>query len=320
MHSGIVFIGILCLVSFGIQLLPVISVPITGEKLHYNISFSTNNNITFGVLGVCNLVSHKCSGVSVGYPFKDSITDRVPEYSEDIDSISSINLPSGATHLISKLLVVHILAFFFTSVLTLESIIVALITYVDDKQPKEKLRNALAKVTSRVSDAHSPDGDSDPIDMELDAPKKRDITPHLNWMLLMAGLSFLLTLLAFLADLILFIPRLTYLGWIQLLPVSLMTLNASLLCFIKRSILSRRHLEEDYRGNNNDMRSRGVLPPWVDDSASDDGFYVYTNGFYGGDDDDLEDRYSRRQRASDSLPSVHSVQSEPHELIELRQM
>lgn len=327
MHSGIVFIGVLCLVSFGVQLLPVISVPITGQKVRYAISFSTNNNISFGVFGVCNLETQKCSPVRVGYPLKDSVTEEVPIYQPDIDTISSINLPSGATHLISKLLVVHILAFCFTSLLTVESFIVAIITHINDRNTKKQMKLEMKKAGPLTEDIN----EEQSLEEEEPLPKKRDITGHLNWMLLFAGLSFLLTLLAFLADLILFIPRLSYLGWIQLLPVLLMTLISSLLCFIKRSILSRRHLEEDYHGNN-DMRSRGVHPRWIDDSASDDGFYVYTNGFYEGDDD-LEDRFSRRSRSlqddahsrslQDSTPPgafENDTQSRPTELIELRHM
>ena len=47
----------------------------------------------------------------------------------------------------------------------------------------------------------------------------------------------------FLADILLFTPNLSYLGWLQLIPIVLMALVTSMLCFIKRSISSKSSLK-----------------------------------------------------------------------------
>lgn len=266
MHSGIIFIGCMSLVSWVIQFLPVISVPITGPLINYELHFSTFNNYTYGVFGVCDIARNICSEPSIGYPKSDLFYYDSIGVSVDDEQLSDIQLPSDATKSISKLLVVHIVAFCFTSALVLESMILLLALYLHEKHPGTLLWGVLR----RKPEVHP-----------TQKPRKKDITSYLEWMLLFSMLSFMLTLLAFLADILLFIPRLSFLGWIQLLPILLMALIASLVCLMKRSISSRRHLEEEETYPANEMRSKnGILPRWADESASDDGFYVYTNGFY----------------------------------------
>lgn len=270
MHSGIIFIGCLSLVSWVIQFLPVISVPITGRLINYELHFATYNNYSYGVFGVCDTSRNICSDPAIGYPKSDLFYYHSIGEPVDDGELSEIQLPSDATRSISKLLVVHIVAFCFTSVLVLELIFLLLVLYLHEKHPGTLLWRVLRR---RLEPAPQP----------AVKPKKKDISPYLEWMLLFSVLSFMLTLLAFLADILLFIPRLSFLGWIQLLPILLMALIASLVCLMKRSISSRRHLEEEAYPAN-EMRSKN-LSRWAedsqaDDSDSDDGFYVYTNGFY----------------------------------------
>ena len=61
-----------------------------------------------------------------------------------------------------------------------------------------------------------------------------------------------------------------------------MALVTSMLCFIKRSISSRKFFESEYRYANDDMRimRKTYVDEFWNDNASDDGFYVYTDGFY----------------------------------------
>lgn len=105
---------------------------------------------------------------------------------------------------------------------------------------------------------------------------------YYSFMLTFALLLFICTLLAFLADILLFVPNLSYLGWLQLLPTVVLTVIAVLLCFVKRTINSRRYIEEQHPHNNDEMRMHRMDKAGLTDadSASDDGFYVYTNGFY----------------------------------------
>lgn len=299
MHSGLIFIGSLCVICWVIQFLPVISVPITGASINYNLHFSLFNNFTFGVFGVCDIVRNVCSEPQIGYPTSDLFFYVQSGETFDDDSLASIELPSEATHSISKLLVVHIVAFFFTNVLMLVTGFLLWLLHCD-KHPEVLAWKVWIKPPTESS-----------------KPRKRKISGFLNWMFLTALLSFILTLLAFLADVLLFIPKLSFLGWIQLIPILVMAVIASLICFMKRSILSRKHLEEEiYPVNNDEMRAKNVHR-WVDDSASDDGFYVYTNGFYSANNN--ESRAQQSGSVARRTPE-NNVTLENGEQIELRDM
>lgn len=300
MHTEAIFIACLSLVSWVIQLLPVISVPITGALINYGLSFCTWGNYTYGVFGVCDSWRHVCSSPAIGYPntdlfYYDSLGLQVAG-----EELSEVELPSDATHLISKLLVVHLVAFCFTSALMIDSILLMTVLYLRKKRPGWLLRSVWAK--------------KDP----ANTPRKKDITPYLSWMLFFGLFSFLLTLLAFLADILMFIPRLSFLGWIQLLPILLMALIALLVCFMKRSISSRRHLDDEpyfsagLRGKNT------AGPRWADDSASDDGFYVYTNGFISANHERDGESPELRVLQSGRLASRHSHDLGDVELRDIR--
>ncbi|PVH15365.1 uncharacterized protein CXQ87_003204 [Candidozyma duobushaemuli] len=330
MHTGVLFIGCLCFVCFVVQLLPVISVPITGAAINYNLHLSSYNNITYGVFGICDHVRLKCSHVAIGYPTKSygyAFQDQGEEYQENF--FSSVSLPSGATHSISKLLVVHVVAFILTGLLTLECFFVVILTHVDKQYPGSPVwiifqRAQRKKIKAERAEQESTDDNQKRI--------RKSLLRHFSSMLFISSLSFLSTLLAFLADLILFIPRMSILGWIQVIPIALLALSASLLCFIKRSVSSRRHLDEEYRGKNDDMRNNGTMPRWVDDSASDDGFYVFTNGFYssGPGQQPIQEIGQRRSSSLHESPTHqtigqlntnHSIDSHDIvESIELRRM
>lgn len=271
MHSGIVFIGCLSLISWTIQFLPLISVPITGPLINYGLNFSHYNNYTFGVFGVCDVERDVCSQPAIGYPNTDLFYYVISGETVTDEGFAEIELPSDATHSISKLLVVHVVAFCCTSTLMLECVLLIVVLFLHESCPELQILRLLKKHNA--------------VDVETKAkPRKKDITPYLEWMLVFSLFLFLLTLLAFLADILLFIPRLSFMGWIQLLPILLMALIALLACFMKRSISSRRHLEEESYPADEMRNKHGVMPRWVDDLASDDGFYVYTNGFYSNNE------------------------------------
>ncbi|EEQ40525.1 SUR7/PalI family protein [Clavispora lusitaniae] len=279
MHSGVIFIGCLCLISWLIQLLPVISVPITGKSINYDLHLCSYNNITFGIFGVCDISTGACSDPKIGYPIEDFVTDTESYEDGVTDGLSGIELPSNATYYISKLLVVHVLAFFFTSLLLLETCLILFVSFLDDLRNRSSHHTRWVRQKKTSTDTET----SDSFSIDKLKPIKRDTTPYYNWMVLFALLSFLSTLLAFLADVLLFVPELSYLGWIQLLPISLMALIASLVCFFKRSVSSRKHLEDDvYPANEMRGRARNIAYSVDSDSDSDDGFYIYTNAFHGG--------------------------------------
>lgn len=302
MPTGIIFIGCLVLVSWVIQLLPVISVPITGAAIGYLLNLSNFNNYTYGVFGVCDTSRNVCSTSGIGYPVTDLFYYDAMGVDVSDDDLAQIQLPSDATHSISKLLVVHLVAFCSTSALLLTTMLLLLLLYLYTKYPGFMLRNLLPGVMVKLPDTK---------------PQRKNTTPYLEWMLLFALFSFLLTLLAFLADILLFIPRLGALGWIQLIPISLMAFIASLVCLMKRSISSRRHLEEEvYTASKRKSRNGR----WANESDSDDGFYIYTNGFYSANNDDRQSLEVHILAGRNELHDLPRVSEDLGDEIALRNM
>lgn len=102
----------------------------------------------------------------------------------------------------------------------------------------------------------------------------------LNTYLCVTLIDFLSILLGFLSDVLLFVDFLTWIGWIQLLPLVIFAFKSTFVCFKKRSISTKKYLQDSRNYENDEMRTRKntIVNRW-NDSDSDDGFYVYTNGF-----------------------------------------
>lgn len=122
---------------------------------------------------------------------------------------------------------------------------------------------------------------------------KKDITGFLNIMLILTLFSFLFSLLAFLADILLFVPQLSYLGWIQIIPIVFFAIVLSMLCLMKRFTVTMRYLDEIPKYGNDDMRSRKFFNPhkWSE-MGSDDGFIAYANGIYSNFNDNENNDYN----------------------------
>ncbi|CAK7894214.1 pH-response regulator protein palI/Rim9p [[Candida] anglica] len=343
MHKGLLFMALLCLGCCVVQVLPIISVPVTGAAVGYNLYLSNYQNYTFGVFGICDMETGLCSKARIGYPGILGGADYSNPASES--SFGVVELPSKARYTISKLLVVHVVGFFFSGILLLV-IISLMVVYSYENTPKLRLVDKFRKFPRHLKipqKNHS--GDSSTIAVNerntnervamtdegfpnsifnnnndnsehksarklsflpqikiqrqsSHKKKKRDITPYLNLMLMLALFAFLSALLGFLSDILLFIPHLSYLGWLQFYPIFASALLASMTCFMKRSISSRRYLDDNRVYENDDMRMRRSIDfsHWEDDSDSDDGFYVCTNGFYSTYNN--EERYHRPRSAS----------------------
>lgn len=275
-NKGLLLIAGFTGVCLVIQLLSVISVPITGKGSGYHLNLSTYRNYTFGVFGICDLQTDVCSSPVIGYPSTESAFYFLANDDGFDDILGGVELPSKATYTISKLLVVHVVGFCFTSLLFLVAAGLAAFLFFEERRVQNE--NETVRLPRNGSSEILLAADQTPA---LVKRPKQDITVYLNVMLVVSLLSFVLTLLAFLADILLFIPRLSFLGWLQLLPLVVLAMTASMLCFIKRSVSSRRHFDDYRTYENNDMRPyKNAETSWRDESASDDGFYVYTNGFY----------------------------------------
>lgn len=332
MHKGLVVLACFSLVCFVLHLIPILSVPVTSNT--NGIYLAKLEGYTFGILGICDTTTNKCSDISVGYPSKNSSF-----FLERAQNEQSFALPTRAILLISRLLVVHIVAFCLSSCHLVVTVFLLVLLWFDQHQWKrcrigadninddsstidleadptisrvhsrnssvwsssrsrighrrivefEERRSHNNNNTNSISNKVVEDGGED--DDDEDQP--RDISMYLSFMLMFSLCDFIATLLALLADILLFIPRLTYVGWIQILPLILLAFTASTICFMKREVSTRKYLQggdSNYKNDDMYLRRRMVTDPDNDDddSGSDDGFYVYTNGFYSNSDKDSQ--------------------------------
>ena len=265
MEKWLLALTLLTLMCTVFLLLPVILVPVTG--LRSNLYLSKYQNYLFGVFGICDLNSNNCSVARIGYPaINDSFYNVNDEY-------SVAELPLNIQLTISKLLVVHVVAFGISAVQFL--LVVAMLVM-------QEVKGLLAK-EEKSDDVSQPmlSGETAVDDSHLDKHDHhyykrisyQQFAPFMDWMLVFSLLSFLTTLLAFLADILLFISNLSYVGWIQLFPIIAHALISTLVCFMKRLISTRKLLDDDHVYLNDDMRMRPQLVSNLDwDRSSDDGF------------------------------------------------
>lgn len=290
MNKGLVIVVVLCLISALIQLLPVISVPITGASIDYNLSFARYNNVAFGVFGICDYNTHSCTDPTIGYPRGGELLTG--------NENGGVELPSDARSSISKLLVVHVIAFALSAILMVISYIYMIKLWIQER----KIDQVIAQKETELNDLQNSNTESIIDNGSHDTSlliKKPDITPFLTFQLIASLISCLLTLLGLLSDVLLFMPHLSFLGWLQILPIMFLAIVATLVCFMRRSIFSRRHLDEEYFYANDDMRIRRNLDVISsNDTASDDGFYVYTNGFYSNYADRFEHNQSQQSNTN----------------------
>ncbi|CAN6651767.1 hypothetical protein TRVA0_025S01200 [Trichomonascus vanleenenianus] len=171
-------LSVILLAAFVLQLLTVISVPVTRS-----ITLCEYNGYQFGVFGYCNIQTNKCSGVGVGYdvhPSSDQFT-----------------LPSNARNSLANLLIVHVIAAGLTLILLL---LTALTLF---RAPGSSSR-------------------------------------YLLIVLFFAIPTFLVSLLAFLVDILLFTPHLAWGGWIMLAATILLGFFGISLCVVRRTLSSRK--------------------------------------------------------------------------------
>lgn len=264
MEKWLLALTLLTLMCMVFLLLPVILVPITGVRS--NLYLSKYQNYLFGVFGICDLNSNNCSYARIGYPaINDSFYDVNDEY-------LVAELPLNIQLTISKLLVVHVVAFGISAVqflmvvamLGLQEVKGLLVQLDKGDDLSQPMLSGETAVNSRPSEHEH---------HYYKRISEQHFAPFMDWMLVFSLLSFLTTLLAFLADILLFISNLSYVGWIQLFPIIAHALISTLVCFMKRLISTRKLLDDDHVYFNDDMRMRANVVTNLDwDRSSDDGF------------------------------------------------
>jgi hypothetical protein len=294
MHHGLLLMAVLCIGCLVVQLLPVISVPITGAGGGFNLYLLHYRDHKFGVFGLCDVKRNVCTPARIGYPSR----------THGLDDLGDWELPSMARYTILKLLVVHVVLFCMLGCLLLV-IVVLMVAYQYDSGVKLRIVEPQPPAASTAAGASAGDAPQPPVESCLERPatsqaRTRNLEPLLDLMLVCSLLSFISTLLSFLSDILLFIPHLSFLGWLQFFPIITLPLMAAMICFMKRLVSLRRYLEDFLRGGayNDDMRRR--RSPVVDDSDSDDGFYVFTNGFYSTYNNEEEHHHRPRLASSNN--------------------
>lgn len=167
-------ISVLLFLSFGFQMIAVVSVPVTTQ-----ITLANFNGYIYGVWGYCKADGTSCSGIHVGY--------------EEIPSGESFSLPRSARHSLSKLLIVHVVSTGCTLLLFLGAL-----------------------VTNFTG-----------------GPR------YLLVLLVCAVPVFLVSLLAFLVEILLFLSHLSFAGWFTLVGVVLNAASFVVLCLFRRSKASK---------------------------------------------------------------------------------
>lgn len=172
---------VIILIAFGLQLVAVLSAPITRA-----IALSTYNDITYGVFGYCT--TDKCSSVSIGYP--SSVTD-----SEDRFSLSS-----SSRHILAYLLIANVVA----AGLQLILLVFTLFAHLHKA-------------------SHS--------------------SIYLTFVFIFAVFTFAISLLAFLADILMFVPHMAWGVWVVLVSTVLTALYIPVFCIMRRSMGKKQTLK-----------------------------------------------------------------------------
>lgn len=212
-------------VAFAIQLIAVLTVPVT-----HTITLCTYDGYKFGALGFCNN-NGTCSPVQIGYS------------ATTVEEPSVFSLPSNTRRSISKLLVVHPISCGFTFLLLVFSFMIYFTA------PSQNLR-------------------------------------FLFFLLLWSLPTFLLSLLCFLVDILLFAPHLDWSGWIILGSTVLIAICGAMFCLMRRSTSSRIAMYQNNKlmsshGNSNRYFLNGF--EYYDDDNDDVGYNDEEH--YDNDDD-----------------------------------
>ncbi|KAL7267751.1 hypothetical protein RUND412_009647 [Rhizina undulata] len=201
--------------AFALLLLSVLSAPIIKA-----IQIASFGDISFGVFGYC--VGSSCTGVRIGYNTDDLTTGTTT-------NASDFSLPSQARNSLTKLLIVHPIAAFFTLVLLF-----------------------LSLLSHLHSPSHSPG--------------------YLLALLLLCLPTFMLALLAFLVDILIFLPHVQWGGWVVLAATVLIGFSGMILCGMRRTLVGkvarRKRIQDNAEmGGRNEYYPQSPVPNNVPNPA-----------------------------------------------------
>ncbi|KAK7606267.1 SUR7/PalI family-domain-containing protein [Phyllosticta paracitricarpa] len=202
-------LSIIFFAAFVLLLLSTLSTPVVKA-----IPLAKFNGIDFGVFGYCK--GSDCSGMGIGYTADSTL------FSSSTDG--DFDLPSGARHTLSAILVVHPVAAFLSLVCF-----------------------ALAVAAHFHSPSHS--------------------SRYLMGLLVLTFPTLLVSLLAFLVDILLFVPHMAYGGWLVLAATIIIAVGAVMTCAMRRTLVSRKarkkRIEEHAEMNGQNYYANRMQPPPV---------------------------------------------------------
>ncbi|KAK8204804.1 SUR7/PalI family-domain-containing protein [Phyllosticta capitalensis] len=202
-------LSIIFFAAFVLLLLSTLTTPVIKA-----IPLAKFNGIDFGVFGYCK--GSDCSGMGIGYTADSTLFQS----STDGD----FDLPSGARHTLSAILVVHPVAAFLS-----------LVCFV------------LAVAAHFHSPSHS--------------------SRYLMGLLVLTFPTLLVSLLAFLVDILLFVPHMAYGGWLVLAATIIIAVGAVMTCAMRRTLVSRKarkkRIEEHAEMNGQNYYANRMQPPPV---------------------------------------------------------
>ncbi|KAF2090063.1 pali-domain-containing protein, partial [Saccharata proteae CBS 121410] len=217
-------LSILFLAAFVLLLLSTLSTPIIKA-----IPLATYAGVDYGVFGYCK--GSECSGMGIGYTTGMWDKPLLLNAESGLFSSSSdgeFDLPSGARHTLSAILIVHPVAAFL-----------ALVCFV------------LSVAAHFHAPSHSP--------------------RYLMGLLILAFPTLLVALLAFLVDILLFVPHMQWGGWIVLAATIIIFCSGLVTCAMRRTLVSRkarkkRIAENDEMNGENYYNSRPPPPDMMGDT------------------------------------------------------
>ncbi|GMF17034.1 unnamed protein product [[Candida] boidinii] len=102
-------------------------------------------------------------------------------------------------------------------------------------------------------------------------------TNYLLAILLFMLPTFLLTLLSFLVDILLFLPHLQWCGWTLLGSTVLIAVSGTILCIMRRTVSSRKSHWQNLRNTGNDLYSLNLLYDDSNESSDDYNYDRYSS-------------------------------------------
>jgi len=232
-------LAVLLFVAFVFLLLSVLSTPIIKA-----IPLGSNNGFEYGVFGFCK--GSSCSGIKVGYTNQDISSTTGESSPSRMFSIPGIGNSTGYLIIVQSRTTLTRLVTdgsFTLPASTRHSLSAILVVH-----PIAALLTLICFILAVTSHVHSAAHSS---------------KFHLSLIILLLP-TILITLLAFLVDILLFIPHLAWGGWLVLAATILLVISGVVTCAMRRMLVSRKARQRriadnpDMNGQNAFEQSFGV--------------------------------------------------------------